>query len=121
MTLISISAKLACDDCGELFTVDIDPAAKCGTAFEAAMANLEQHEDGAMRCPPCSTKADRKWIREHPSFISGISQVAGGWSVTTYDDTVLFVPHGHPAGEPKFDIDATPFMVQTRPQAFEAA
>lgn len=120
MTLISITAKFACDDCGELFHVDIDPACACQNAFEAATNELEQHEDGAVRCPPCTAKADAAWIREHPSFISGCTQVDGGWSVTTYDDTVLFIPAGNPAGVPTFDMDATPFMTQTRPQAFDA-
>lgn len=114
MTLISISAKVACDACGELFHIDIDPAAAHTNGFEAAIEGMKDgitsYEDGIMRCQPCTAAADRRWIAEHPSFIQGVTPTGSGWSVTTYDNTVLFVPVGHRAGEPKYDIDATPFM-----------
>lgn len=114
MALISINATVECDACGKQFKASIDPAHSYDNGFEAACEALRAGEgsieDGIMRCTDCTSAEDRKWIAAHPHFISGVRKSAGGWTVTTYDDTEHFVAADHPIGEPKFDHDVAAWL-----------
>lgn len=123
MSLLSITAKISCDDCGKTFSANIDPATPCTSGYDAACDAMRGGEgsyyEEAMRCDPCTSAYVTKWIADHPTFINGKSAVSGGWMITLYrdDDQRFYVPAGHPAGEPEMEMDGTPWVSTLQSEA----
>lgn len=124
MTILSIIARVQCDDCGNPFSVNIDPAMKCETAFGAAEEAMTGGEgsyyDGIMRCDPCTSTHIKEWIAEHPNAASEIHPIEDGWRVVTYGGETVNVPSDHPLGKPDFDADMAAYVANAEMEAFYA-
>lgn len=107
MSVLSMKAKIECDDCGGPFEVSIDPAANTATPFDAAIEAMQADVrascfEGVMRCETCTGQHILDYIRSHPKRINGKrSNGRGGWLLTTYDDTAYEIA-GRPA-EPQME------------------
>lgn len=126
MSVLKITGRVECADCGNAFSVEIDPAAPCATAFEAVEEAMRGGEgsyyDGVMRCDDCTGRYTSKWIAANPNKISGISQHPDGWRVTTYADVTHVIWKSAAPREPQFDEEIGPLLIWcAAPELLEAA
>lgn len=116
MSLVKMTAVIRCDECDKRWEVDVDTGFK-GNPVDSLLESLHNFgegsfEDGQYFCPECTTKRDSQWIKDHPTFISGVRENANGWDISMYDsdDVWHFVPANHPLGKPQFDKDARDWL-----------
>ena len=117
MSLLKMAAVIRCDDCDKRWEVDVDTGFD-GNPVDALHESMLNgisdgaFEDGQYYCPDCENKRNRQWIKDHPTFISGVRENAGGWDISTYgaDEVWHFVPADHPKGKPQFDQDSRDWL-----------
>lgn len=121
--LISVKAKLECEDCGTQGVIDLDPAEVPPEGSDKRPGSLDDLVwetvrgggldaddwtcyDDRSRCKECTGVYLDRYIKEHPLFVNGVGQLKGGrHRVTTYGGRVFTL--AGPYAPPETDTDIT--------------
>lgn len=120
MTLLSLTARVSCDICGQRFRVEVDPATPCESALgavEAAMqAGTGSVHAGVMRCALHTAAYDSQFAVTPPGMMIAVAPVNGGWMVITAERGQFFIAQDNPAGAPRHGQDVDGFQAEPRPE-----